>query len=198
MPLCPLAAPSCYLPRGLVCAHPLRGPHRLAQRQTSVRGTRYHCSAPFCPDSCLAGLSWARYPFDLRALCHASTNVGFEDYQPVFDRVRALVPIGMVVTLLADSGFVHEQLILAIATLHFTSIGLGVVRARVRRWVDTHWDRGLSYLKIGWRWLRQQYRRGWQAFASFWLDPTPDLVPAIASRRGTACPHRQWVVCHQC
>ena len=84
-------------------------------------------------------------------------------------------------------------LILAIATLHLTSIGLGVVRAKMRRWVDTHWDRGLSYLKIGWRWMRQCYRRGWQVSASFWLDPAPDLVPAIASRRA-ALPKRQWTV----
>lgn len=89
-------------------------------------------------------------------------------------------------------------LILAIATLHFTSVGLGVMRAKVRRWVDTHWDRGLSYLKIGWRWLRQQYRRGWQAFAAFWLDPVSDPIPAIASRRVTTTPKRQWVVCLLC
>ncbi len=89
-------------------------------------------------------------------------------------------------------------LILAIATLHCTSIGVGVVRAQVRRWVDTHWDRGLSYLKIGWRWLNQQYRNGWQAFRAFWLDPAPDLEPAIASRRQAALPKRQWRVVLQC
>src|SRR6266487_6077983 len=61
-------------------------------------------------------------------------------------------------------------LVLAIATLHFTSVGMEVVRADLRRWVDTHWDRGLSYFKIGWRWLVQQYRRVWRAFATFWLD----------------------------
>ncbi len=43
-------------------------------------------------------------------------------------------------------------LMLAIATFHLTSLGLGVVRVGKRRWVDTHWDRGLSSLKIGWRW----------------------------------------------
>ncbi len=74
-------------------------------------------------------------------------------------------------------------LILAIATLHLTSMGVGVVHAEKRRWVDTHWDRGLSYLKIGWRWRQQQYQRGWQAFAPFWLDPAPDLLPVLASRR---------------
>jgi hypothetical protein len=50
--------------------------------------------------------------------------------------------------------------------------------------VDTHWDRGLSYLKLGWRWRQQQYQRGWQAFSPFWLDPAPDPLPALASRRG--------------
>jgi hypothetical protein len=83
-------------------------------------------------------------------------------------------------------------LVLAIATLHFTSIGLEVVRTDVRRWVDTHWDRGLSYFKIGWRWLVQQYRRAWQRFATFWLDPAPDPAPAMASRRQAARPSRQW------
>ncbi len=74
-------------------------------------------------------------------------------------------------------------LILAIATVHLTSLGVGVVQAGKRRWVDTHWDRGLSYLNIGWRWQRQQNQRGWQAFAPFWLDPAPDPFPALASRR---------------
>ncbi len=74
-------------------------------------------------------------------------------------------------------------LILAFATLHLTNLGVGVVRVGKRRWVDTHWDRGLSYLKIGWRWRRQQYQRGWQAFAPFWLDPASDPLSALASRR---------------
>jgi hypothetical protein len=36
-------------------------------------------------------------------------------------------------------------LVVAIATLHLTSIGTGVVQGDKRRWVDTHWDRGVSY-----------------------------------------------------
>jgi hypothetical protein len=89
-------------------------------------------------------------------------------------------------------------LVLAIATLHFTSIGLEVVRADVRRWVDTHWERGLSYFKIGWRWLIQQYRRAWRAFVTFWLDPAPDPAPAIASRRRAALPGRSWILTQIC
>jgi hypothetical protein len=89
-------------------------------------------------------------------------------------------------------------LILAIATLDCTSIGIGVVRAQVRRWVDTHWPRGLSYLKIGWRWLREQYRRTWNAFRTFWLDPAPDPEPVHASRRQAAVPKPQWGLVLQC
>lgn len=77
-------------------------------------------------------------------------------------------------------------LVLAVATLHCTSVGVGVVRHKLRRWVDTHWDRGMSYLKIGWSWLRQQFRRGWPVMPPFWLDPDPDPELAMASRRQTA------------
>lgn len=89
-------------------------------------------------------------------------------------------------------------LILAIATIYFTSIGLEVVQANVRRYVDTHWDRGLSYLKIGWRWLRQCYRRGWLRFVPFWLDPIPDSEPVIPSRRCADGVKRQWIVSLRC
>ena len=86
-------------------------------------------------------------------------------------------------------------LILAVATLHFTSVGVEVVNQEKRRWVDTHWDRGMSYLKIGWRWLRQQFRKNWPVWPPFGLDPKPDPEPAIASRRkAAAAPKRQWVV----
>jgi hypothetical protein len=246
-------------------------------------------------------------PLAWRAMQHRSAKVAFEDYQPVLEQVRSIVPPGLVITLLADRGFVHEHLlyyvhkqqwhlrlrlmsntlvhlpdqpvaavrdlcppagesrffqhvallgaavgpvhlalaalvdspddpwfvasdeptdaktlgeyglrfdieesfldeksggfqiqtselstpealerlllIVAIATLHLTSIGVGVVQARKHRWVDTHWERGLSYLKLGWRWQQQQHQRGWQAFAPFWLDPLPDPLPALASRR---------------
>ena len=74
-------------------------------------------------------------------------------------------------------------LIVALTTLHLTSLGVGVVHAEKSRFVDHHWERRLSYLKLGWRWRRQQYQRAWQAFAPFWLDPAPDPFPVLASRR---------------
>ncbi len=50
-------------------------------------------------------------PLAWRAMHHRSTKVGFEDYQPVLEQVRSIVPPGLVITLLADRGFVHEQLL---------------------------------------------------------------------------------------
>lgn len=85
-------------------------------------------------------------------------------------------------------------LVLAVATLHFTSVGVGVVHHKLRRWVDTHWDRGMSYLKIGWNWLRQQFRRKWPAMPGFWLDPAPDPEPAMASRRKYTRPKPVWII----
>jgi hypothetical protein len=85
-------------------------------------------------------------------------------------------------------------LVLAVATLHFTSVGVEVVKRKTRRWVDTHWDRGMSYLKIGWLWLRQQSRKNWPVLPPFGLDPQPDPEPAIASRQHGAQPKRHWVV----
>jgi len=85
-------------------------------------------------------------------------------------------------------------LVLAVTTLHFTSVGVAVVKCKTRRWVDTHWDRGMSYLKIGWYWLRQQFRKNWPLLPPFGLDPNPDPEPAMASRPKAAAPKRQWVV----
>lgn len=85
-------------------------------------------------------------------------------------------------------------LVLAVATLHFTSIGAEVVKRKTRRWIDTHWDRGMSYLKIGRGWLRQQFRRGWPVLPPFRLDPKPDPEPAMASRQQAARSTRLWIV----
>jgi hypothetical protein len=246
-------------------------------------------------------------PLAWRVLRHRSTQVSFEAYQPVLEQLRAIMPPGMVITLLADRGFVHERLlhylhqhqwhfrlrlpgntlvhlgaqhvsavrdlcppagqdrffhgvsmlgtavgpvhlalaclldqpddpwfvasdeptdartldeyglrfdieesfrdeksggyqihssqlatpealerlilILAMTTLHLTSLGVGIVHAEKRRWVDPHWKRRVSYLKLGWGWRRQQQQRGWQSFAPFWLDPAPDPFPVLASHR---------------
>src|SRR5713226_3309223 len=50
-------------------------------------------------------------PLAWRAMRHRSTKVSFEDYQPVLEQVRLIVPRTLEVVLLADRGFVHEQLL---------------------------------------------------------------------------------------
>ena len=83
-------------------------------------------------------------------------------------------------------------LVIAVATLHFTSVGVEVVKRECRHWVDTHWDRGMSYLKIGWSWLRQQKRRNWPILPAFRLDPAPDPQHALASHRKASLPKPIW------
>lgn len=42
---------------------------------------------------------------------HGSATVGFKDYRPLLERAQALLPPGCKVTLLADRGFEHQELI---------------------------------------------------------------------------------------
>lgn len=74
-------------------------------------------------------------------------------------------------------------LILATATLYLVSTGTAVVETGKRRWVDPHWFRGLSYLQIGWRWLKRALAWGQNFLSTLWLSPEPDPEPAMASWR---------------
>src|SRR6266542_4508323 len=46
-------------------------------------------------------------PLAWRALRRTSAMVSFDAYRPVLDQVRAIVPSGVLITLLADRGFLH-------------------------------------------------------------------------------------------
>lgn len=72
-------------------------------------------------------------------------------------------------------------LVLAITTLFLVSQGTEVVETGKRRWVDAHWFRGNSYLKIGWKWVLSALSRGWKLITRFRLSPDPDPEPAKAS-----------------
>ncbi len=73
-------------------------------------------------------------------------------------------------------------LVLAIATLYLSAVGTEVVESGNRRQVDPHWFRGSSYLKIGWRWIRQSLVQGWELSTSLRLSDSVDSDLAIASR----------------
>ena len=74
--------------------------------------TSYDSPHPFCAHSCLAALSWSSNSFGVAG--HAPPEherLSFEAYQPVLDQVCAMMLPGMVITLLADRGFMHERLL---------------------------------------------------------------------------------------
>jgi hypothetical protein len=74
-------------------------------------------------------------------------------------------------------------LIMAVATLLLTVQGQQVVIAGQRRWVDAHWQRGNSYLRIGWNWLKGVLHQGWQLFRTVSLQGGADPSPAFASKK---------------
>jgi hypothetical protein len=51
-------------------------------------------------------------------------------------------------------------LVLAVATLYLVAQGTEVVARGHRRWVDPHWFRGNSYLRIGWQWVKTALYKG--------------------------------------
>ncbi len=73
--------------------------------------------------------------------------------------------------------------IIAVATLFLVSQGTEVVQQDKRRWVDPHWFRGNSYLKIGWNWIRHALGKGWDIISVFGLRGEPDPDPAKASQK---------------
>ena len=74
-------------------------------------------------------------------------------------------------------------LVLAVATLFLVCQGTEVVESGRRRWVDAHWFRGNSYLKIGWKWVRHAFVKGYELITQLRLSPLRDPEPAIASRK---------------
>lgn len=76
-------------------------------------------------------------------------------------------------------------LVVAVALLWSTCQGLAVQVAGLRRQVDPHWRRGLSYLKIGLSWWRGVVTKGRQL-----LPPVPlsavDPEPCFPSKKARA------------
>lgn len=67
--------------------------------------------------------------------------------------------------------------VIAIATLFLVSQGVEVVKKGIRREIDPHWNRGLSYLKIGLRYLNSIPSRGYKIIKKMILPSTPDPEP---------------------
>ena len=67
------------------------------------------------------------------------------------------------------------------ATLYLVAQGTQVVAQQKRRWVDPHWLRGKSYLRLGWPWVKSALARGWELFATLHLSGTAGPRPSRAS-----------------
>ena len=79
-------------------------------------------------------------------------------------------------------GLERLYLVVALALLFATTQGMAVQLAGLRRQVDPHWNRGLSYLKIGLRWVNGFVHKGRKLF-----EPIPllqrDPQPCFASKK---------------
>lgn len=74
-------------------------------------------------------------------------------------------------------------LVIAMTTLFLTAQGLAATDSGYRRFVDPHWFRGLSYLKIGWNWVNSALTKNWDFFSSYFFTSNIDPDPAIASSK---------------
>jgi hypothetical protein len=144
------------------------------------------------------------------ALAHVQTSQGYQEWAIVSDEptdLRTFDEYGLRFDLeenfLDDksAGFQIESseirnacmlsrlgLILATTTLFLVSTGTAVVHLGLRQWVDPHWQRGLSYFQIGWRWLVHALANAKPLQPRFWLEPGPDPQPVFASKSQAAKP----------
>lgn len=79
-------------------------------------------------------------------------------------------------------------LVLAVATLLLVSEGIQMVQSGDRRVVDPHWQRALSYLKIGLRAVQYALSRGQAVFLRLTLQGEPDPEPLSGRKRPRAAP----------
>jgi len=79
--------------------------------------------------------------------------------------------------LLAAATVDRLLLVMATAYLFTVATGAAVVRTGKRHWVDTHWQRGLSYFQLGWRAFRRALHLGAVFLCQPLLDPSPDPAP---------------------
>ena len=81
--------------------------------------------------------------------------------------------------------FALTQLIsvIALTMLFLVLQGTQVVTSGKRRLIDPHWHRGMSYLKLGWNWIRLAITQQWNIQLIRFLPSGSDPQPAIASQR---------------
>lgn len=71
--------------------------------------------------------------------------------------------------------------VIALTILFLILQGVQVVELGNRRRVDPHWHRGMSYLKLGWNWIRLCLTQHWQIQVCLLLPSARDPQPSMAS-----------------
>jgi hypothetical protein len=82
----------------------------------------------------------------------------------------------------SEAALERLYLVAAIAILYATTQGMAVQLAGLRQQVDPHWRRGISYLKMGLRWLQGVFHKGRELLYPVPLLPK-DPQPVFASKR---------------
>jgi hypothetical protein len=72
--------------------------------------------------------------------------------------------------------------VVAIAVLASSLQGFAVSLAGQRRRVDPHWQRGLSFVRIGLQWLQQAVAHAGRTLLAWIPIPLRELEPCIPSR----------------
>lgn len=73
--------------------------------------------------------------------------------------------------------------VIALTMLFLVLQGTQVVASGKRRFVDSHWKRGMSYLKLGWNWIRLAITKQWKIYLFRFLSSASDPQHAMASKR---------------
>ena len=73
-------------------------------------------------------------------------------------------------------------LVVAIAVLVSSLQGYAVSLDGLRHQVDPHWQRGMSFVRIGLKWLQQVVANAGRSFRTWIPIPLRDLEPCIPSR----------------
>lgn len=85
--------------------------------------------------------------------------------------------------------------VMALTMLFLVLQGTQVLASGKRRLVDPHWQRGMSYLKLGWNWIRLAITWQWKIHLYRFLSSVPDPQPAMASKRQhERCFNREFTV----
>ena len=74
-------------------------------------------------------------------------------------------------------------MVISVAILYLVSCGIEVEREGKRREIDGHWDRGMSYMKIGWGWVKSRISRGEGLWEKICLKGIEDKEPCMGGRR---------------